>query len=108
MEMKHTPTPWVRMSRGKICSEKDDGYVFLADTDVSTCTYQPSPELIKANAEFIVKAANCHDDLLEACKEADGMLSFAGCPNPHDGTEQCQWCAYMSQIKAAIKKATGE
>ncbi len=80
--MKHTPTPWYisTVSTGLIRTEDNSevidykikhslsdyesvqigqiGYVFL-DNETS-----------KANAEFIVRAVNTHNELLEACKLA--------------------------------------
>ena len=64
---EHTPTPW----------RTGD----LWNTVFGPPNGNPCPEIVatvhgprKANAEFIVRACNCHEDLLEACKIALPLL----------------------------------
>lgn len=99
METKHTPLPWEALKGGPIVHQREsDGYVYVADTDVCTNVYHPSRDLIKANAEFIVKACNCHDDLLEACKRTKHFLEV--CHRASVGRNQ-----RIKILEAAIKKA---
>ena len=66
---KHTELPW-RVSESKRepnlvkIGTGDGGWLGLAHV------FGDSDEEAEANAEFIVRAVNCHDDLLEACRRA--------------------------------------
>lgn len=78
---KHTPTPWEHDSR----PTKYDGIPFInwviygakdgADdqcreiVDTFNASYLHDEETRAANAAFIVKAVNCHDDLLTALND---------------------------------------
>lgn len=59
----HTPTPW---------EFKNHGHYFniyqFADPQDHACT--TTLQNAKANAAFIVRAANCHDELIELLKRA--------------------------------------
>ena len=72
---QHTPAPWItggcsgRMIRSRD-SYLEDG--FLADV------------YTKANAQFIVRAVNAHDALVEACETLVAGLK----------THECQMCGY--------------
>ena len=70
---KHTPGPWKR-----------EGYLIIVDRKTrrrcaaiaSICTTATMIEKDwEANAEFIVRACNSHDDLLEACKALSEYVS---------------------------------
>lgn len=70
-QSKHTPTPWtaVQYNDNKILlahqpSDMQQPEVFISDM---TCKADEI-EANEANAAFIVKAVNCHDDLIEALK----------------------------------------
>jgi hypothetical protein len=61
--MGHTPTPWRSLIKGGRFIITDDGI------PIAECMHElKQPD--GANAAFIVKACNCHDELLEACKVA--------------------------------------
>jgi len=64
--MKHTKTPWVS---GPCCGGEDYPYTIITK-GMETVVIVPKQEngVMEANAQFIVKAVNCHDELLEACK----------------------------------------
>jgi len=68
--MTHTKTPWlistVQGSPG-IMIGGDDGSNVVCDMRLRSS--------VEANAAFIVKACNAHDELVEACKEAHLYLS---------------------------------
>lgn len=61
--MTHTATPWLY---------RDSPYVFDSNKNciAITDTDNASKERIEANAAFIVKAVNAHDELVEACRLA--------------------------------------
>jgi len=77
-----TPGPWV------VNGENSQGYsqICVANPDigwnVALClpgsNRDPFKDEMEANAAFIVRACNAHDDLLEACKEA--FNNFMGSP----------------------------
>lgn len=105
MEAKHTKLPWhigersgnagfriyageqpiaeIRYIRGESCSKK-------------------GIEEEKANAEFIVKAVNCHDDLLAASELAVAEIEAELACQPDLGLEQA-----LERLGAAIKKSKG-
>lgn len=66
----HTPTPWsyqsddsqlIRNSKGDVICEVE--LPMNRERGYDTCNAEQ-----EANAEFIVKAVNCHDELVEALK----------------------------------------
>lgn len=96
MTVKHDPTPW----------QLEGGHQWLSTT-------HPSPlfELVpvvgteaehKANAEFIVKACNMHDELLEALQMAEELYQIGILGAPEGLLEKV-----VDLRRAAIAKATG-
>lgn len=79
IQMEPTPRPWCVMSS---VFATNDGAFYIAPCNISELTtFLPiarldtaSSEKDEANAEFIVRAVNSFDDLLEACKEVQGNL----------------------------------
>jgi len=73
----HTPTPWkVRMygEKNRWASFQGPDEMAIGDTNVSA----RSPEEALANAAFIIRAVNAHEELVEALKkitEVDSDLS---------------------------------
>ena len=67
--MEHTKTPWKisehAIWKGPTISAGDR---LIAVVMYDTFDGEKDRPLIEANAQFIVKAANCHNELLEACK----------------------------------------
>jgi len=55
----------------------------------------------EANAKFIVKAVNCHDSLLEACKKARKVMR-------ENSTPIDEWDDTFKSLTAAIAKAEAE
>ena len=72
-----------------------DGDFYAPFTDLS-----PRSNL-QANAEFIVRACNAHDDLLEALKNLYAISE----PLHHE--DDLVWFECKKQVKAAISKAEG-
>lgn len=82
-ESRHTPTPWHWTGNGSEgCSPWDlDGilegpngetviYLEIDNSAHDPINYEPFFCTTQANAEFIVRAVNCHDELVEALKTA--------------------------------------
>jgi hypothetical protein len=75
--VKHTPTPWrtTKTQPNVVCNSGGDKWIARA-----TIGHSKSPRFIadadiaEANAAFIVKAVNCHDDLLNELEVRDGDL----------------------------------
>ncbi len=69
-EPKHTPLPWI------IFSDLEDGPVALlpAGRPGEICRFNQFMQNNQANAEFIVRAVNNHDALVEALRDADDAL----------------------------------
>lgn len=60
----HTPTPW---EVGEDVGQAERSIVTAECRDICTC--ETGFGDAEANAEFIVRAVNAHDDLLNACRE---------------------------------------
>ena len=91
-QTQHTPTPFEDSGNVEIIKIKNvvtlEPIAFL----------KPGYPQNKANAEFIVRACNSFDDMLEACEWAYKVLS--------ENLDRRQDA--MSVLQAAIKKARGE
>ena len=89
--MTHTPTPWKQGFKDNQCIYAD--YKNVANVQCREKEWQ-------ANAEFIVRAVNAHEELVEACKGAieqmEGFLS--------DGVS-LGMAVKIQQIKQALAKA---
>lgn len=96
--MNHTPTPWE--VNGALIVKDCYGKV-IADTDVAMDhppkRYVPTEEQ-KANAAFIVRAVNAHDELLELVKQYYEILQ-AWAANDEEGA------AKLREVKATIARA---
>lgn len=71
MTTQPTKRPWHITKIGNIRSSNDIG---IANMDY----FEKSVEEYKANSELIIKAVNCHDELVEALKELN-RSSGKGC-----------------------------
>lgn len=65
MTTKHTPTPYWIDDDGFIAAGAGESYLTIADTH---CSKYIDTDEMDANTYFIVKAANCHDELITALK----------------------------------------
>ena len=93
--MNYTPTPW-KVFEGKENEGKSTSKAIVDQTGIVLANIwnrgtKPAQQA-KANAEFIVRAVNSHEELLEACKDA---LKFM------DGTDVGR------NLEEAIAKAEG-
>jgi hypothetical protein len=97
----HTPVPF------GIEKRKDGNIEIVAGGDgaVLATVYgddgEPLCWPVLANAEFIVRACNAHDELLAACESA---VEAFGSPDDCGSCGQCSMCL----CRAAIKKAKGK
>jgi hypothetical protein len=109
----HTPGPWkageAAWFRGRAHDDTESGKRPITSTapgarGVIANVYG------RANAEFIVRACNAHDGLLEALKslvnEATGFLAMAD-PNAHGQTNLNCLDLRIEAARAAIAKAEG-
>ena len=88
----HTPGPWHIKDANPWLIYAADGYA-VADVRTSHGMHPAT----KLDAQLIVKAVNCHDDLMEALLDLiDDKSSMPGEP---------RWAAY-AKARAAIAKAT--
>jgi len=96
-ESKHTETPW-KYSDAYYETQvdiRDEGgrriAVVVTDYPMMTCR-------MEANAHFIVRACNCHDELLEALEDLVSDWEITG---------ELE-LSVLSNARAAIAKARGE
>lgn len=94
--MKHTPTPW-NVNQGRITA---DGVTVATSYAPSNATVN-SIALRDANAAFIVRACNAHDELVEILERARGVVQMV------DDAEGGQ-IDLLSAIDARLAKARGE
>lgn len=106
MSEKHTPGPWtVRRSRGVMGVSVERWAIDGPPQGLAgrwwVCTAESDEPTDEANAEFIVRACNSHDDLLAALKELledpDYQIAIGGNPRAVD--------AMLARARAAIAKA---
>lgn len=115
--IEHTATPWkAKRSNWRnepdaysiyisgdthISVDEDDGEETVVSTAVAVVLGNAtSGKVTKANADFIVRAVNAHDDLLAACEAAlQNMKDFCD-------TSQLDM-AVRETLEAAINKAKG-
>jgi len=99
MGTKHTPGPW------EDCPDFYNGgdhYIWpVGANGVQIATVHDNSQ-VDANAAFIVRACNAHEELVEALRELIDQLEGIGIPDWH-GAEGLD----LSQARAAIKKAEG-
>ncbi len=119
MEAKPTPTPWIVKdypSEGScptqyaVRQDPSAPSVLLRDMEHTTgepiacgfaiCTIVDNGEQTEANAEFIVRAVNNHNKLLEACK---AMVTYYG--GMVDGGVEDEARNAVEQATAAIAAA---
>jgi hypothetical protein len=105
MTATHTSTPWkCRNQRGPIREAIDIGGEQL------TCTaYGMDPQHTEANASFIVRACNAHDELVAALEDAlDRLASVDRMFHKAIRQEQEGELGQITRGRAALKLAKGE
>lgn len=103
---QHTPTPW-RLVSGEVW--RDNTPIARMDRDFGNGT---TPEERDANADRIVLAVNCHDDLLAACKAIMALIDTGYLVRNTDQDSDSDWAMKqlgpvkdMQSAQAAIAKA---
>jgi hypothetical protein len=98
--MKHAPTPWkIEAKKRPYGSEGSYNIAFCGD--ISDGIGYIGQIYNRANAAFIVRACNAHDDLLAACKALVEYRDRAGAL----GFQLEKADDYINQIRAAIAAA---
>lgn len=97
-ETKHTPTPWEvsAVNENGIVGKQWDGSVTPLAIPVIPAWHEnrrKGSEEADANAAFIVRAVNAHEELLKLVQRADKYIHMNNGPD-----EDCDYCR-------AIKKA---
>lgn len=102
MEAKHSPLPWRQHS--------GDGKTYASVRShwgqcVADCGSR-SDNMAQANAELIVRAVNCHDELVAALKAVEPLVSFLHADymqrNPNNSH-----AAEIEALRAVLAKAEG-
>jgi hypothetical protein len=88
---QHTPTPWYEWNLG-IGDNGQGPFTYPLGTD---------PDIATANAAFIVRSVNAHDDLVAAAKDA--LESLLRLPN----VDAAYRVTCIGQLETAIAKAEG-
>lgn len=79
---KHSPLPWsIDGVNNWILFDANDVAILQSDPDVA-------PEVEIKNADFIVRAVNCHYELLRACNASLIYLKSTGCIDVVDLTKR--------------------
>lgn len=93
MPSEHTPGPWA-LFPNMHCVRQADG------PGIAMCSMRAwSDDVNAANAAFIVRACNAHDDLLIACQLALETI---------DRLYPLDWQGTKSNLRAAIARAEGK
>jgi len=100
---KHTPTPW---EARKYTAEGDYAIARVGYMPIAAMGPEEDrdAEQVEADAEFIVRAVNSHDDLLEACKE---VLRIRDCKLSAANGGWSDAADIWAKVDAAIAKAQG-
>jgi len=100
--MKHTPTPWEILGATIIIAPETAYICELCDPkpEANQKLELRSPKWDEgiANAQFIVKACNCHDELLEALKNAKVAFDHMS------RSERVMLVPVIGSVEAAIAK----
>lgn len=114
---EHTPTPWSVFPPETPEVTKQNCInrlvIVAGDSTVAVfngCSHQHATEEERANARFIVRACNAHDDLLAACKltrKLSALYSLAEHPDEQGEAAMNEILEIHAAIEAAIAKAEG-
>lgn len=104
MTTQRTPTPW------KIFADGENIDIRPENNEITICTIQNEdylPSAIeKRNAAFIVKAVNCHDELVQALEEC--LQNNVNDLLDTDMTaDEIEGCGHVIKARKAIAKAKG-
>jgi hypothetical protein len=76
----------------------------------TTREYTIASDLSSENAAYIVRAVNCHDELVEALKRARDHMIMSEGVFISDGKigQSADWAEALQQVRAAVDKAEGK
>lgn len=103
MSTKHTPTPWAVTPIGQ---GTNDFCIHAAGIPWQLAYLAANSQIdwpVEANAAFIVRAVNSHDDLVAALKEARSMLKVVSIDEAEDYRQS--WERGLAKIDAALSVA---
>ncbi len=95
---QHTPTPW-KLHDMETATVVGPDHLAIADCNARS---RSTDECIE-NAAYIVRAVNCHQELLESLREVTAMLEGA-----YDGKEDEEVTLAVTSALKAIAKAEGK
>jgi len=101
MNTQHTPTPWRVTESSEVITDEFSNYlsgIVIESTDgltniVDPCGGIPLHE-VQANTEFIIRAVNSHDALIEIAR-------YISRPGTHIESEKCLHCKAEKAITLA-------
>jgi hypothetical protein len=106
---KHTPTPW-RTGKFHMTSGSAADHVYSSQSKepqegIARCYGWVGEEEAQANADFIVRACNSHDELVEVVCDGAELIStiINGQVHPTDELQAC-----LARYTAAAAKAEGK
>ena len=117
METRHTPTPWYTGKYSMQCGAAADHIYSRQSREpsegIARCYAWVGRGEAEANASFIVRACNAHDELVEALKDAAFSLSKIAVMRTvaeYDEADVAKHCTAegqkaWSKVNAAIVKA---
>lgn len=110
---EHTPTPWIYIPNERfrpgtvlIWTSRGPGYGAVAELSGPN-PYPDTVALHEANAEFIVRACNAHDDLLSAAKDLLEAIRAEGCVGWVFDEMRGMTARQAATLRAAIARAEG-
>lgn len=98
--MKHTPTPWHAPGMGEI---HDADHNLIAHIAFSTGEHDDDQVGTEADAKFIVRACNSHDQLVEALR--DILSGWRYIRESHGDLYGVGWDRAQSKAEAALDAA---
>ena len=108
-ESKHTPGPWKVIGGTCIFAGADDETRLLAHTEEADEFEVVGFWETRANAAFIVRACNVHDELLEALQAIlDDYFAWLESDYTPAFTERFLESQLYKQVSSALAKARGE
>ena len=88
---QHSPTPWIVSVNGE------------STRDLEEVAYFAGP-----NRDYVIKAVNCHQELLEVLKRIDEFLDTDADGTLHGSTMYDDNVTFEKMVKHAIAKAEGK
>lgn len=116
--MAHTPLPWTAITPTLICHVGEDAaaVAIVADPEAATTSdfkradlFSPRFDEACANSALIVKAVNCHQELVDALKALlanDRLVNLPDKgPSYDEGWQSDELLTLWSKVRAALAKA---